>query len=92
MPLINCKVEVKLRWTNYCVFSVAANDNDGANPTNLVFAIEDTKLYVPVVTLLGKDYQKPSKLLSKDLKDEYTGMNIKQEKRPKIQQMSIDVF
>ena len=25
MPLINCKVELKLKWTKYCVFSVAGN-------------------------------------------------------------------
>ena len=26
IPLINCKVELKLRWTSYCVLSVAGTD------------------------------------------------------------------
>ena len=38
MPLINWKIELKLRWTNYCVFSAAAdNANDNAN--NIIFTI-----------------------------------------------------
>ena len=28
MPLINCKVELKLKWTNYFVVSAIGNDND----------------------------------------------------------------
>ena len=28
MPLINCKVESKLKWTKYCVLSAAGDDND----------------------------------------------------------------
>ena len=35
MPLINCKIELKHKWTNYCVLSANgndnANDNDNAN-------------------------------------------------------------
>ena len=31
MPLINCKVELKLKWTKYCVLSVAGNENDNNN-------------------------------------------------------------
>ena len=30
MPLINCKVELKLKWTKYCVLSAGAN-NENAN-------------------------------------------------------------
>ena len=41
----------------------AINDNNNAN--NIVFTIKDTKLYVPVVTLLATDNQKLSKRLSK---------------------------
>ena len=51
MPLINCKVELKLKWTKYCVLSAAGADNTNANPNNIIFTIKDTKLYVPVVTL-----------------------------------------
>ena len=65
MPSINCKVELKLKWTKYCVLSAAGADSDNANPNNIIFTIKDTKSYVPVVTLSAKDNQKLSKLLSK---------------------------
>ena len=70
MPLINCKVEFKLKWSNYCVLSAAGADNvsdnvnDNVNCNNIIFTIKDTKLYVPVVTLSSRDKQKLSKLLS----------------------------
>ena len=65
MPLITCKVELKLKWTKYCVLSAAGNDNTNPNPNNIIFTIKDIKLYVPVVTLSVRDNQKLSKLLSK---------------------------
>ena len=68
MPLINCKVELKLKWTKYCVLSAASNENDinvNNNANNIIFTIKDTKLYVPVVTLSARNNQKLSKLLSK---------------------------
>ena len=65
MPLINWKVELKLKWTKYCVLSGAGGDNANASSNNIIFTIKDTKLYVSVVTLSGKDNQKLSKLLSK---------------------------
>ena len=68
MTLINRKVELKLKWTNYYVLSVAGNENninENANANNIVFTIKDTKLYVPVVTLSEKGNQKLSKRLSK---------------------------
>ena len=67
MPLINCKVELKLRQTKHCVFSVAGTDNAHGNfdDNNNIFTIKDAKLYVPVVTLSARDNQKLSKLLSK---------------------------
>ena len=61
MPLINWKVELKIKWTKYYVLS--ANDNVNAN--NIIFTIKDTELYVPVVIFPSRDYQKLSKLLSK---------------------------
>ena len=80
MPLINCKVELKLKWTKYCVYK----------PNDFVFTIKETKLYVPVVTLSGTDNQKLSKLLSKGF--EKSGMNIKQKVILKIQQMNMDIY
>ena len=47
MPLINCKVKLNLTWKKECVSSNQA----GA----AVFIINDTKLYVPVVTLSKED-------------------------------------
>ena len=66
MLLINCKAELKLRWTKHCILSVAGTDNaNGNDDKNIIFTIKDTKLYVPVITLTARDNQKLSKLLSK---------------------------
>ena len=68
MPLINGKVELKLKWKKYCVLSAADNENninEDAYANNIFFTIKDTKLYVHVVTLLTKDNKKLSKLLGK---------------------------
>ena len=43
MPLINCKVELSLKWIEICILSSA-----GAAAT---FKTTDAKLYVPIVTL-----------------------------------------
>ena len=51
IPLINCKVELKLKWSNSSVLSAAGNDNANGSDDNFIFTIKDTKLYVPVVTL-----------------------------------------
>ena len=47
MPLINCKIKLSLTWKKECVLS----NQDGA----ALFVINDTKLYVPVVTLSKED-------------------------------------
>ena len=47
MPLINCKVKLNLTWKKECVLSNQAG--------NAVFIINDTKLYVPIVTLSKED-------------------------------------
>ena len=71
ISLINCKVELTLKWTKYCVLSAAGADNvngnvnDNVNFNNIIFTIIGTKLYVPVVTLSARDSKKLSKLLSK---------------------------
>ena len=71
-------------------FFVNGYDNEDANSNNIIFTIEDAKLYVPVVTLLAKDNKNYQKLLAKDLKDECMRANIKQKVIMKIQQTSID--
>ena len=66
MPLINCKVGLKLKWAKYCLLSAAGSDNvNNIDSNNIIFTIKDTKFYVPVVTLSARDNQKLSKLLSK---------------------------
>ena len=47
MPLINGKIKLNLTWKKECVLSNQAGD--------VVFIINDTKLYVPVVTLSKED-------------------------------------
>ena len=66
MSLINCKVELNLKWTKYCILSVAGNDNVNDNDNeNIIFTINVIKLYVPVVTLSARDNKKLSERLSK---------------------------
>ena len=43
MPLINCEVELILTWSKNFVISSATGET--------TFAIDETKLYVPVVSL-----------------------------------------
>ena len=50
MPLINCEVNVILTWSSTCVIT----NSNGAG----TFAITDTKLYVPVVTLSTQENTK----------------------------------
>ena len=60
MPLINFKVDLKLKWTKCCV--------DNANSNNTILVIKELyviKLYVHIVTLPAKNNRKLSKLLSK---------------------------
>ena len=47
MLLINCKIKLNLTWNKECVLSTDASD--------AVFIINDTKMYVPVVTLSKED-------------------------------------
>ena len=47
MPLINCKIKLNLTWKKKCVLSTDAGD--------AVFIINDTEMYVPVVTLSKED-------------------------------------
>ena len=70
MPLINCEVSFILNWSENCVLTskatgdaVPAQVGNSAvaivnNSTNVTSNITDTKLYVPVVTLLTEDDSK----------------------------------
>ena len=59
IPLINCKVELSLKWYERCLLTVA---------NTATFKITDAKLYVPIVTLKTEDNTKLSKLLSDGFK------------------------
>ena len=79
--MINCKVELKLKWTKYCVLSAAGNDNDNNNNNakSIIFTIKDTKLYFSVVTLSERDKQKYQKFLANNLEDQVNGYKTKSE-------------
>ena len=53
MALINCEVNLIMTWSSTCVL-VASN----IDAQNVTFAITDTKLYVPVVTLSTQENTK----------------------------------
>ena len=50
MPLINCEVELMLKWSKDSVITNSTGEGK--------FAITETKLYVPVVTLSTQDQAK----------------------------------
>ena len=60
MPLINCKVYLELNWIEDCILSSAGN--------TAKFAITDTKLHVPIVTLSTKDSANLAKQLNEGFK------------------------
>ena len=61
MPLINCKVNIILTWSSTCVIS----NFTGAG----TFAITDTRLYVPVVTLSTQENTKLLQQLKSGFKE-----------------------
>ena len=59
MPLINCKVELSLKWYERCLLTAATTET---------FRITDAKLCVPIATLSIADNSKLSKLLHEGFK------------------------
>ena len=59
MSLINCKIELSLKWYETCLLTAA---------TTATFTITDARLYVPIVTLTVEYNFKLSKLLSEAFK------------------------
>ena len=60
IPLITCEVSLELKWDKNCVItSLKRKDIGGGNrdnsPTGATLAINDSKLYVPAVTLSKDD-------------------------------------
>ena len=60
MLLKNCKVFLELNWIEDCILSSAGN--------SAKFAITDTKLHVPIVTLSTKDRANLAKQLNEGYK------------------------
>ena len=70
MPLINCKVELSLKWIENCVLTTAdiGAIADATISDNATLEVTDTKLYVPVVTLSAGDNVKLVKQLNEGFK------------------------
>ena len=77
MPLINCKVKLNLTWKKECVLSTHAGD--------AVFIINDTKLYVPIVTLSKEDNKDFIDQQNKGFQRSIIGTNIKQKNKLKME-------
>ena len=86
--MINCKVELKLKWKKHCILSTDGNSNADVN-SDIVFDIK-TQNYMSLQSLYKqktiKNYQN---LLAKDSKDQFIGINTKQKVRIEIQQIQI---
>ena len=60
IPLISCEVSLELKWDKNCIITsleqrdIGEGNKDNA-PTGATFAINDSKLYVPTVTLSKDD-------------------------------------
>ena len=63
IPLINCKINLELNWSQNCALATHAG-----NGGDITFTITDARLYVPIVTLSSKDTSHLSKLLSEGFK------------------------
>ena len=58
--LINCKVQLKLKWEKCFVLSAPGNNSfndhvDDNNGNSIIFTIKDATLYVPVITVSVRD-------------------------------------
>ena len=90
MPLINCKVELKLKWTKYCILSATGNDNGNDNTNNITRIYIYIYIYIHILFTKTQNYMLQSSLyqqmiiknyqnfLAKDFKNQFIGVNIKQ--------------
>ena len=70
MSLINCKVELSLKWIENCVLTTGTTsaNADATGADSATFEVTDAKLFVPIVTLSIEDNAKLSKLLGEGFK------------------------
>ena len=57
MPLINCQVDLSLKWIENCVLTTAETGAgaDATGADSSTSEVTNAKLYVPVVTLSAED-------------------------------------
>ena len=70
MPLVNCEVELSLKWIENCVITAAeiGANADATGADGVTLEITDAKLYAPVVTLSVEDNVKLVKQLNEGFK------------------------
>ena len=70
MLLINCKVELSLKWIENCVLTTAeiGANADATGADNTTLDVTDAKFYVPVVTLSAEGNVKLVQLLKEGFK------------------------
>ena len=78
MSLINCKVELKLRWTKHYVLAVVDVENDGSDSNNIIY-YQKRKTLCSCRDFISQNNQKLSNALVKGLKDHCIGIKIVRE-------------
>ena len=71
MPLINSEISLQLKWSRKCI--IVAGTANNQNPT---FQINETKLYVPVVSLSTQENIKTPRTQNLVLKEQLIRTNI----------------
>ena len=73
MSLINFEIKIFLTWSKECIIATGYYGNE-----KLIFAITDTKLYIPVVTKSAQDNEKLLQQLKTDFKEQLIGISSNQ--------------
>ena len=71
IPLINFEISLQLKWSRNCIIVAGATNNQ-----NPIFQINDTKLYVSVVTSSTQENIKNCFKKNLVLKEQLIGINI----------------
>ena len=98
LPLINCEIELDLRWTRICIISVTSRTAAvaGDNPieakitTSATFQINNVKLYVPLVTLSINDNIKFLEHLTQRFRRTISWNKYRSEKRTEPKNNNLD--
>ena len=71
MQLMNCKIELKLKWKKHNVLSAAGADNNDANSNNIVFTMKTQNYMSPFSLNEQKMVRSYQHFSEKDLKDQF---------------------